>query len=79
MVSVRGSHHDKRVMLNRHLSEFTRTDEVAAVGAWATTESIEKWRSSLSHLDPRLFAEKFDRDRAPDIEQPQSLGEAISR
>jgi len=37
------------------LSEFTRTDELAEVGARTVADSIEHLRNSLSHLDGKLF------------------------
>ncbi len=40
------------------LSEFTRTKELAAVGARTVEASMEHLRNSLSKLDGQLFAEK---------------------
>lgn len=61
------------------LSEFTRTDELAAVGARTTSESIDKLRGSLSHLDPQLFAQKPIQDLAANVQKTQSPSDAISR
>jgi predicted acylesterase/phospholipase RssA len=38
------------------ISEFTRADEMAAIGERTTNESIPKLRKMLSKLDPQLFA-----------------------
>ena len=37
------------------LDEFTRTDELAAIGAQTTELSIENIRSALGNLDRQLF------------------------
>ena len=37
------------------LSEFTRTDELAAVGADSTKAALDQIRASLSALDNQLF------------------------
>ncbi|WP_406696163.1 patatin-like phospholipase family protein [Singulisphaera sp. Ch08] len=37
------------------LSEFTRADEMAAIGEQATNESIHRLKRMLSKLDPKLF------------------------
>jgi predicted acylesterase/phospholipase RssA/CRP-like cAMP-binding protein len=41
------------------LSEFTRTDELAAVGARTTESMLESIRSELAKLDSRLFTERI--------------------
>ena len=41
---------------NFDLSEFTRTDELAAIGAETTQASIESIRTSLASLDKELFS-----------------------
>ena len=38
------------------LSEFTRADEMAAVGENTTNESVSRLKEMLSKLDPKLFA-----------------------
>lgn len=38
------------------LSEFVRTDELAAVGEQTTLEAISRIKESLARLDPQLFA-----------------------
>jgi predicted acylesterase/phospholipase RssA/CRP-like cAMP-binding protein len=37
------------------ISEFTRADEMAAIGESTTNESMSKLKTMLSRLDPRLF------------------------
>jgi predicted acylesterase/phospholipase RssA len=37
------------------LSEFERTDEMAAIGEQATVESLAQIKQLLSKLDPHLF------------------------
>ena len=37
------------------ISEFTRADEMALIGETTTNATIEKLRSMLSKLDPKLF------------------------
>jgi hypothetical protein len=38
------------------LSEFTRADEMAVIGANTSTASIHRLKGMLSKLDPKLFA-----------------------
>lgn len=46
------------------LSEFTRTDELAAVGVEATEASIERIRTTLADLDKQLFSARSSNERA---------------
>ena len=46
------------------LSEFTRTDELAAIGLETAEASIERIRASLASLDKDLFSTKADQRRA---------------
>ena len=48
---------------NYDLSEFTRTGELAAIGADTTEASVERIRTSLASLDKELFSTKADRQR----------------
>ena len=50
------------------LSEFTRTDELAAVGVETTEASMERIRTALADLDKELF-------RAQSSEQPKNKAE----
>ncbi len=49
---------------NFDLSEFTRTDELAAVGLETTEASMEKIRTALADLDKELFSAASSRQRA---------------
>ena len=41
---------------NFNITEFTRTDELAAVGVETTEASIERIRTALADLDRQLFS-----------------------
>ena len=49
---------------NFDLSEFTRTDELAAIGAETTEASIDRIRTALADLDKQLFSAKWFKQRA---------------
>jgi predicted acylesterase/phospholipase RssA len=46
------------------LSEFTRTEELAAVGEETTEASIERIRTALADLDTELFSDKLSPQQA---------------
>jgi predicted acylesterase/phospholipase RssA len=49
---------------NFDLTEFTRTDELAAIGLETTEASIESIRTALADLDKELFSARSSRHRA---------------
>jgi hypothetical protein len=51
------------------MSEFTRADEMALIGETATNATIEKLRTMLSKLDPKLFESSWVRPISRSVAQ----------